>query len=249
LFSLFNIFKDSVDKTLVNIGYFSLIVSVIGACIWLYNFLPLKLDTATDGFKLTKTVGKENTNIFNEMLKMEYAAYCGETYTPSETIVENKNINNIFAADIKLNQVYIALNDKDYSKAEELIDEILADDEKVSNKTYIRARAQKIFVHIMSGTLEEAKQFYEESVSLQERRDISNDVSMPCIRTYILMAGLLDLSRSETVLAADRVVKAIKRTEKSQQKIETILFNEALKKVSEAHPSWELEQYYLSEQN
>jgi hypothetical protein len=99
----------------------------------------------------------------------------------------------------------------------------------------------------MVSSLEEAREYYEEFVPQSERREISNDVSMPCIRTYILMAGLLDKSRSETTLAAQKVIKAYKKTEKNQRKIETTLYNNAIRKVDEVHPGWELNTYLLTE--
>ena len=248
LFFVFNMFRNMENVAFVNAGYFLLVVGTIGGLILLYNILPLKLDTITDGYKLTKTAGQANRKAFNELLKIEYANLVGETYIPSDDIVvvQKENETN-FSADIKLNKVYVALEEKNYEEAEQLVDEILADNAKVSNKTYIRARAQKIYIHLLTRTLEESKEFYEKEVPVVERREISNDVSMPCIRAYILMAGLLDKSRSETVLAAERVIKAYKRTDKSQRKIETTLYNEALKKVIEAHPNWELEPYLLVE--
>lgn len=247
LFFLFNFFRKSENTGLVNAGYFMLVVGTIGGLILLYNILPLKLDTQTDGYKLTKTGGAKNRKAFNELLRIEYAAMTGNSYVPnSETIKIEKTKNN-FSGDIKLNDVYQALEEKRLEDAEKIIDDILSDTTHLSNKVYIRAKAQKIYIYLLTRTLEESKEWYEKEVPIQERREISNDTTMTSIRAYILMAGLLDKSRSETIYAADRIIKAYKKTEKAQRKVETVLFNDALRKVSEAHPSWELENYLLVE--
>lgn len=248
IFVLFNIFNLSESSFVVNVGYFLLIAATMGGLILIYNIIPFKLDSLTDGYKLTKVGGQKNKAAFNELLKIEYAAENGLEYVPTEehaAAVESTN----FGADITLNKVYGLLEQRNYEEAEKIIDEILADDTKVSNKTFIRARAQKIYVHLMTKPLAEAREFYDKEVSPAERREISNDVSMPCIRAYILMAGLLDKSRSETVLAADKVIKAYKKTDKQQRKVEVVLYNEAIRKVIDAHPSWELENYLLVETN
>ena len=77
--------------------------------------------------------------------------------------------------------------------------------------------------------------------------ELSEDISMVSIRAYILMSGLLDDSESETMRALNNVLKAYKRTSKNRQKFELKLYNEALIKVIEKHPKWELEGYILEE--
>lgn len=96
--------------------------------------------------------------------------------------------------------------------------------------------------------LEEAKKYFEEKVPVPIRRDISKDVSMVSIRTYILMEGLFDKSRSECLRALNALKTALKHTTPSRKKVEIKLFNEALNKVIDAHPDWELETYILNEE-
>ena len=78
---------------------------------------------------------------------------------------------------------------------------------------------------------------------MDERRRISNDISMVSIRTYLLMSGILDGSRSECVIAINNVRKCFNSTPKQRQKTEANLFNEALAKVDELHPTWKLGEY------
>ena len=99
----------------------------------------------------------------------------------------------------------------------------------------------------MTKSFDDAKAYYEKEIPINERRDISKDVSMEAIRAYILMAGLFDKSRSECILALEKVYKAFKHTAKQRQKVEIKLFNEALNKIIELHKDWEFEDYLLTE--
>lgn len=229
------------NLTLNNVGYFLLIVGALGGLILLYNIMPFKLDSINDGYRLTMTTNAKNKIAFNELLRVENAIAAGDSEIEIKTFDQITN----FTAELNLNKVYLLLEEQKYKEAEELLDIILGGKTELTPKVYIRARAQKIYINLVTKSLEDAKEFYEKEVDVQERREISNDISMPSIRTYILMAGLLDKSRSETILALNKVLKAYKKTPKKRQRIEMKLYNEALNLVIEAHPTWELEGYIL----
>ena len=203
--------------------------------------MPFKLDSINDGYRLTMTTNAKNKIAFNELLRVENAIAAGDSEIEIKTFDQITN----FTAELNLNKVYLLLEEKKYKEAEELLDIILGGKTELTPKVYIRARAQKNYINLVTKSLEDAKEFYEKEVDVQERREISNDISMPSIRTYILMAGLLDKSRSETILALNKVLKAYKKTPKKRQRIEMKLYNEALNMVIEAHPTWELEGYIL----
>ena len=67
------------------------------------------------------------------------------------------------------------------------------------------------------------------------------------MRVYLLTAGLLDGSQSEVLLTLKRVLKAYKALPTNRRHTELVLFNEALEKVCQAHPKWELDIYKLYE--
>lgn len=228
---------------LLNSAYFLLVIGVSGFLILFYNILPFRLDTITDGYRLTMVSNPKNKEAFNELLRVEYELSQGNSSIEVKTF---ESITN-FTADLNLNKVYALLDNKKYQEAEKLLDIIIDGKENISEKVYLRARAQKIYINIMSKSFDEAKEYYDKDVSPQERRKISNDVSLPSIRAYLLMSGLFDKSKSETIIALNNVMKAYKHTPKNRRNIETTLFNEALRKVIEAHPNWELDNYLLSE--
>jgi tetratricopeptide (TPR) repeat protein len=238
---VFTLFKNSSNKALTDVAYFVLTVGAIGLVILVYNILPFRIDSMTDGYRLTMVSNPKNRAAFNELLRVEYEIQQGNQDVEVKIFDEITN----FTADLNLNKVYALLDKKEYAAAEEILDKIIAAKDGVDAKVYIRARAQKIYINLITRNLEEAKAYYDKEVPVSERREISNDVSMASIRAYLLMSGLLDKSRSECIIALNNVYKAFKKTPKNRQATELTLFNEALDKVIAAHPDWELEGYKL----
>ena len=240
---VFSVYRHSEVAFLRDVAYAILTVGAIGLVILLYNILPMRIDSMTDGYRLTMVSNPKNKAAFNELLRVEYEIAQGNDNVEVKVFDEITN----FTADLNLNRVYALLDKKEYKPAEEILDKIIAAKQEVSEKVYIRARAQKIYINLYTRNLEEAKEYYEKEVPVAERREISNDVSMASIRAYLLMSGLLDKSRSECIIALNNVYRAFKHTPKNRQHTEVELFNEALEKVVAAHPDWELEGYKLQE--
>ena len=237
---IFTLFKDK-GGALGDLAYGFLTVGAIGLVILFYNIVPLKIDSMTDGYRLTMVSNPKNKAAFNELLRVEYEIQQGNTDVEIKLFDEITN----FTADLNLNKVYALLDKKEYKEAEEILDKIIAAKENIDAKVFIRARAQKIYINLITKDLEEAKEYYEKEVPVSERREISNDVSMASIRAYLLMSGLLDKSRSECIIALNNVYRAFKKTPKNRQATEVTLFNEALDRVIAAHADWELEGYKL----
>lgn len=226
-----------------DIAYFLLIVGVIGFMILIYNILPFKLDSTTDGYRMTLVANPKNKIAFNELLRVEHEIEIGNNDVEIKTFDEITN----FTADLNLNKVYLLLDKKNFDEAESLLDMIINSKSTVSEKVYLRAKAQKIYINLMNKSIEESREFYNKYVGVSESRELSNDTSMASIRAYLLISGLLDKSRSECFIAINRVKKAFKATPKNRQATELMLFNEAIMKVDEAHPDWELKDYQIDE--
>lgn len=241
--SLNQIVKGVKTTDEAHIAYFFLVVGVIGSMILIYNIVPFHLDTETDGYRMRLVSNPKNKEAFNELLRVQNAIENGKTDVEIKTFTTITN----FTADLNLNKAYALLSQGKYEEALPYIDGILDNKDSISNKLYIRTKSQKIYIDIMTKSLEEAQEFYDKEVPHSERKEISSDASMPSIRAYILMSGLLDKSLSETELALNKVLKAYKRTNKSRQEVELRLYNEALKRVIDAHPNWNLEGYLLEE--
>lgn len=212
----------------------ALLVIIISSLIALYNLIPIKLDSMTDGYRLMLSTKKENIDAFNELMRIEALRMEGKE------IGEVKIFENIteFTASINLISVYEKLNTKDFKKAEELIDMIIVDPSKVSPTTYHRLLAQKLYIKVMTLPKEELAKYYEEEVGDPLRKFLANDLSMESLRTYILIAGLLDKSHGEVEFAKSRKERALKKCVKSRVNVEQTLYEEALEKVYSEHPDW-----------
>ena len=240
---VFTLFQDK-EGAPQNIAYFILVMAVLGGMILLYNILPIKLDATTDGYRMRMTTSAANKIAFNELLRVEYAISQGEENVEIATFTEISN----FTAELNLNKVYVLLDKKQFDEAEKLIDIIIEGKDKVSEKVYVRARCQKIYINIITKPLEKARKFYDEQVPMAERRDISNDRSMVGIRTYLLMSGLLDGSKSECLYAINNAGKCFNNTPKQRRKVEADLFNDAIDKIDQLHPTWKLGEYHIDYQ-
>ena len=105
---------------------------------------------------------------------------------------------------------------------------------------YLRKRivAQEMFVMIMTNHLEEVKKYYDENIGDNDRKFISNDVSVEALRSYSLIAGLIDDSQFEVQYALSKREKAIKKCLPNTWEEEKKLFEEVVKKIQDKHPEW-----------
>ena len=83
-----------------------------------------------------------------------------------------------------------------------------------------------------------AVQFYEEICPTEVRRFIANDPSMPSIRAYVMIAGMIEGSESEVAFAKSKVEKAKKKALASEIVAEEKLLEKAIDHVYKAHPKW-----------
>ena len=141
---IFSVFRTAEDYGLRDIAYGVLTVGAIGLVILLYNILPIHIDSMTDGYRLTMVSNPKNKAAFNELLRVEYEISQGNNDVEIKVFDEITN----FTADLNLNRVYALLDKREYKAAEEILDKIIEAKEEVSEKVYIRARAQKIYINL-----------------------------------------------------------------------------------------------------
>lgn len=228
-----------------DMGYFFLTCSIIAALILMYNVVPTKLDSVTDGYRLSQI--KKDVPGFNDKLAAEYGGDLPETIMVKKEEETSKKPAK-FIPEVALNQVCSLLVEKNYDEAFKLLDEINEHEKECTNKVLFEAKSQHIFATIMSKSDSDAYDYYEKEVPFALRRELSNETSLPIIRTYLLTAGLLDGSQSEVMLSLNKVLKAYKNVPANRRHNELVLFNETLDKLIEAHPKWEdLPNYKLYE--
>ncbi|MDD3938713.1 MAG: hypothetical protein PHU55_03035 [Bacilli bacterium] len=228
---LYALISTSLNIDLVWLSIGAIIVASIGGMMTLYNIVPFKLDAITDGYRLTLFAKKINVVAYNELMLAENG---DEPFSPRvfDEITD-------FTAEVNLISVYRNIKEEKFEDAETILSNIISNEMKTSASTHNRAIAQLLFLKIMNEPLEDAKAYYA-TISSSIQRFIANDLSMPSLRAYVLIAGLMDDAQGEIMYCLDRKKKAIKYTAPGIAEIENSLFKEALDKVKAVHPDWKL---------
>ena len=232
--------RDELPTSVNNIAYFLLIMMAVGGMILFYNIIPLRLDSMTDGYRLRLVSGKKNKEAFNAML-------LGETASTEEQHQE-QSVSS-FSSDLKVNEMFVCLSEDKFVEAEQLVDTIIEDaktNKKISNKALIESKANKIYLMFVNHDFEEAKKYCEEGFSLHDKKELSEESNLSCLRAYILLSGLVDRSRSECVRSLDKVYKIYKHTPEEKRQLETKLFNNAIDMSNEKHPDWGISDYRIN---
>ena len=240
LFSVFT--REGAPLNQNRIAYFLIILMAVGGVLLFYNIIPFQLDSMTDGYRLRLVSGKKNRDAFNKML-------LGETSTGEVSEEGGEEPVTSFAADLKLNQLYVCLNDEKYVEAEELADSIIESanvDKKISHKVVFEATANKIFLVFINKEQEEVSKYFESHLSLQDRKQLSEESGLPFLRAYVLVSSLLDRSHSECFRSLNKVYKAYKKTAPERRALESRLFNKALELVNEKYPDWNVMDYKIN---
>ena len=227
-----------------DLAYAFLTVGLIALVMFIYNIIPVQFDSSTDGSKLLFLMKNKNYKAYNDLILAQYQAKHGDA-----PIAMEEDVAPIVAetSEGKVVKVSLLIDEKKYDEANALIDELAGKVEELSRKSCLELNEHMLYVKIMTTPLDEMVEYYNNEITLSEKREISQDNSMLGIRTYLLMAGLLDKARGECLVALGKVNKAYKNTPSNRKHAELVLFNEALEKVCLAHPKWELEIYKLYE--
>ena len=131
------------------------------------------------------------------------------------------------------------------TSADSIIESVSAD-KKISHKVVFEAKANKIYLVFINNDLETASKHFESNLSLQERKQLSEEGGLPFLRAYILVSSLLDRSHSECFRSLDKVYKAYKRTVPERRVLESKLFNKALELINEKYPDWNVLEYKIN---
>ena len=212
----------------------AIIFILISSMIAFYNLVPVKLDSMTDGYKIRLFTKPVNVEAYNKMLAIQEEHRLGKTV---ENVPVFEEITD-YTAEINMLAMYKYLEDEKYDEATAIVDKLLEHNHVLNINEYNRLIAQKLYLTILLKPIEEAKSLYDEICPIEIRRFIANDTSMPSIRAYILIAGMMENSESEVQFANSKVEKAKKRALASQIKAEEKLLEKALQYVYDNHPQW-----------
>lgn len=215
----------------------ALIVAGIGAMLLLYNIMPFKLDNFTDGYYIVLLGRKINKDAYNELIRIESRIHVGEDIGDIKKFDEVTTLT----ARVTLYTLYRLIDEKKHKEALEIIEQLIADDKKIELEFVGRIKAQKIYLLLQTKAMEVTESYWFNELTTQERRFISNDLTFETMRAYFLYSGLVTKSESECLFVLNRIKRAERlRLNDYREKEEMTLFNDALQKVKEENPTWDL---------
>lgn len=229
-----------VKSTQISIVWFrpaAFLFVLISSMLAFYNFIPLKLDSMTDGYRIRLFTQPVNIEAYNQMLAIQEDRRLGKNIRDVHVFDEITE----YTAEMNVLVMYKYLEEEKYDDAVAIIDKLLENKKVINVNDYNRLIAQKLYLAVLTQPLADAKKLYEEICPIDIRRFIANDTSMPSIRAYIMIAGMIEDSESEVAFAQSKVEKAKKRALASEVKTEEVLLEKALNYVYENHPKWEKE--------
>jgi hypothetical protein len=217
-------------------GYvFACTVLAVGGMIFLYDIFPAPLDSKNDGYLITILTNQTNVEAYNQMLLAEdriaKGLPAGETPVYEKVTDFTSRINDV--------AIYENLRKRDYQEAMRIVEFAIKSKDSVSSGVYHAAVAQKLALMFYLRPLEEVRQFYID-LPLDDKKYIASLSNGPCVRSYILISGLVEDSLSETEEAMGKADSALRGLGADKKPIEEELIREAVKKVLERHPDWDL---------
>lgn len=210
---------------------------IISSAILLYNFLPVELDSKTDGYQLKLLSKSSDIQVYNEYLRIKKCEFYN--VDPGEIAVFDTKITN-FAAEVDMITVYKLIGQKNFYEANKILTLIIGAKDSLKNNLYLDSLAQKLFLLLYSGKVDEAKEFYDTIFTQDNKKDLSEQITLPCIRAYVLVSALLYPSESEVQYATSHADEAYKFVKDEYKALEKTLYKDALNIAKQAHPSWTL---------
>lgn len=214
----------------------ALIFVIISSMLGIYNIVPLKLDSQNDGYKFTLINKQINVDGFNELARVEHLERNGLEVKEIKTFDQQGE----YTSKVNLKAANYFIANKDYESAKKLLENLILEENKISDDIKFRALAQKMYITLLTEDLNNAREFYDSAFKDKVRRFIANDSEISSLRAYLLVAGLLDDSESEVKLILKKLEKVRKNSSKTVVDIEEKLFNEGIDIIVSKHNDWEI---------
>lgn len=220
-------------------GYvFAIVVLTASGIIFLYDIFPAPLDSKNDGYLITILTNDTNVEAYNQMLVAEDKISRG---LPAGAAPVYESVTD-FTSRVNDITLYEDLKNGDLAGALKICEYTIACKKTVSGNIYHNAIAQKTAILLYSKSLEEIKQYYID-LPLDDKKFIAGLATGACVRAYILISGLVEDSLSETETAMNKADSAVKGSGADKKPIEEKLIVDAVNKVLERHPDWDLSSY------
>jgi hypothetical protein len=213
---------------------YGIVVAIaIGGMLMIYNFMPFKLETITDGYRLATLTTAKGNAAYDELQRIEKAYKLGQSPKPIQAF---KELNSL-SVQVYFHKIYQAIIDEDYVNAKKDLKKIEAYPrlgELLQQKVFILTT----FIYFLEKTPASASKYFY-GLTSKQRKYLANDSNMSTLSTYLYVAGLVEGSQSETSYTVERSRVALKKIHESGRKAaEAIMFDRVLKLVKKKHPTW-----------
>jgi hypothetical protein len=213
---------------------YGIVVTIaIGGMLMIYNFMPFKLETVTDGYRLATLTTAKGNAAYEELQRIEKAYKEGKSPKPFKVF---KELNSL-SVQVYFHKIYQAIVDEAYAEAKKDL-ALLAAYPRLGEGLLQRVFVLNTYIGFVEKTKKvNTKNYYQ--LASKQRKFLANDTSMSTLSTYLYVAGMIEESFSEVSYTIERSKIALKKINESGRKLaETIMFDRQLKMIKKANPSW-----------
>lgn len=219
------------------------VILAIGGMIFVYNDFPAHLDSVTDGYLLLLLTKPINRVAYNQILLAEHSANKEEALASLPIYEELSD----FTATLNAAAAYRAILRGDNDGALKIFTSIAEAEKNVSKANRQEAACQRLALLLLMEKKQEAKDYYE-GMDDNARRYIASLSSLPALRCYALVAGIVEESESEVSWAFDKVERLQKKTRGVALDGENKLLNDSYFYLKKMHPGWDIQADFIHQE-
>ena len=220
------------------------VVLAIGGMIFVYNDFPAHLDSVTDGYLLILLTKPINRIAYNQILIAEHSENKKEALASLPIYEELSD----FTANLNTLAAYRMILKGDNEGALQIFVKISDADKNVSKSIRQEALCQRLAMLLMLEKKQEAKDYYE-GMDDDTRRYIASLATLPALRCYALVAGIVEGSDTEVSWAFDKVERLEKKVSGVVLEGESKLLNDSYFYLKKMHPDWDIQADFIDHQN
>ena len=221
----------------------SYVVVALGGMIFVYNDFPAHLDSMTDGYLLILLTKPANRIAFNQILIAEHSPNKEEALA-SLPLYEDLTD---FTATLNVLAAYRLIIKGDNDGALAIFSKIADCEKNVSKSIRLEANCQRLALLMMLERKKEAQDLYE-GMDDAARRYIASLTTLPALRCYALVAGIIEESDSEVSWAFDKVERLEKKVGGVILEGEKKLLNDSYFYLKKLHPGFDIQADFIASQ-
>lgn len=221
----------------------SYVVVAIGGMIFVYNDFPAHLDSMTDGYLLILLTKSANRIAFNQILVAEHSENKEEALA-SLPLYEDLTD---FTATLNVLAAYRLIVEGDNDGALAIFSKIADCEKNVSKSNRLEANCQRLALLMLLERKKEAQDLYE-GMDDAARRYIASLATLPALRCYALVAGIIEESDSEVSWAFDKVERLEKKVSGVILEGEKKLLSDSYFYLKKLHPGFDIQADFIASQ-